>query len=92
VQVLIIGKPLDRDDLGILMCDGEREAAVHAPTIKQDGTGAALPVVAAFLRTGKPKVLAQGVKERRSGIDRKLVGCSIHLQSDRKIHSWCDSL
>jgi len=92
VQVSIIGKPLDGDELGILMRDGESEATVHAPAIKQNGAGAALPVVAAFLRAGEPKVLAKYVKERGSGIDGKLVGCSIYPQGDRKIHSWCDSL
>jgi hypothetical protein len=92
VQVLIIGEPLDRDNLGILMRDSEGEAAVHTPAIKQNSTGAALPVVAPFLRAGEPKVLAQCVKERRAGIDGKLVGCSIHPQGDRKIHGWCDSL
>jgi hypothetical protein len=92
VKVLTIGKPLDCDDLGILMCDRESEAAIHAPTIEQNGTGTALPMVAAFLRTGKPQVLAKYVKERRSGIDGKLMRCSIHPQSDGKIHTWCDSL
>ena len=34
VQVLIIGEPLDRNNPGILMRDGEGEAAVHASAIK----------------------------------------------------------
>jgi hypothetical protein len=92
VQVLTIGKPLDRDDLGILMRDGEGKAAVHAPTIKQHSTGATLPMVAAFLRASKPKVLAQRIKERGSGINGKLVGCSIHLEGNGNIHDWCYSL
>jgi hypothetical protein len=91
VQVSIIGKPLDRDDLGILMRDGESEATVHAPAIEQHGARAALPVVAALLRAGEPKVLAKYVKERGSGIDGQLVGYSIYPQVDGKIHSWCDS-
>jgi hypothetical protein len=92
VQVPIIGESLDRHDLGILMRDGKGEAAVHPPSIKQNSTGTALPMVTAFFRTSEPKMLTQCVKERRSGIDGKLVGCSIHLQGDRKIHNWCDSL
>jgi hypothetical protein len=91
VQVSIIGKPLDRDDLGILMRDGESETTVHASAVEQHGAGAALPVVAALLRAGEPKVLAKYVKERRSGIDGQLVDCSIYPQVDGKIHSWCDS-
>src|SRR5437763_2967192 len=74
VQVSIISKPLDRDDLGILMRDGEGKATVHAPAIKQNRTGPTLPVVTALLRTGEPKVLAKYVKERRPGIDGQLVG------------------
>src|SRR5947199_10002433 len=59
VQVLITGESLDRDDLGTLMCDGEGEATVHPPAIKQNGTGAALPMVAALLGTGESETLAQ---------------------------------
>jgi hypothetical protein len=69
VKILIVGKPLDRDNLGILMRDGKSKAAIHAPPIKQNGTRAALPMVAAFLRASKLKVLAKYVKERRSCID-----------------------
>src|SRR5437764_1248337 len=92
VQVLTTGKPLDRDDLGILMRDGEGKAAVHATTIKQHSTGATLPVVAAFLRTSELKVLAKRIKERGSGINGNLVGCSIHLEGNGIIHRWCFSL
>jgi len=69
VQVSIIGKPLDRDDLGILMRDSESETTVHAPAIEQNGAGATLPMVAALLRASEAKVLAKYVKERGSGID-----------------------
>jgi hypothetical protein len=73
VQVLIAGDPLDRDDLGTLMCDGESEATVYSPAIKQNGTGPALPVVTALLWTGESEMLAQRIQERRPGIDEKLV-------------------
>src|SRR5579859_7576080 len=62
VQILIIGKPLNGDDLGSLMRDGKSEATVRTPTIKQNCTGTALPVIAALLRTGEPKMLAQCIK------------------------------
>src|SRR6266516_568982 len=87
VQVLTICQPLDSDDLDILMRDGEREAAVGTPTIKQDGTGSALTVVAAFLGTSESETFAQQVQERRPGIDEKLMYCSIHLKGDLKFHS-----
>jgi hypothetical protein len=91
VQVLISSEPLDRDDLGILMCDSKGEAAIDTPAIKQNGTGTTLPMIAAFLWAGEPKVLAQRIQKRCAGIDGKLVCCSIHLQSDGKLHSWCNS-
>jgi len=91
VQVLITGESLDRDDLGTLMRDGESEATVHSPAIKQNGTGAALPVVTALLRTGESETLAQRVQERRPGIDEKLVRCPVYLEGDGKIHSRYDS-
>ncbi len=91
VQVLAVGKPLDRDDLGILMRDGKGKAAIDASAIKQHGTGPTLSMVTAFLCAGEPKVLAQRIQERGAGIDGKLVGCSIHLKSDGKIHMVCDS-
>src|SRR5262249_12070023 len=59
VQVLPVGKPLDRDDLGVLMGNGEAEATGDPPPIKQDGTGTALPMVTALLGAGKPETLAQ---------------------------------
>ena len=58
VKVLIIAESLDRDDLGTLMRDSESEATVYPPVIKQNGTGAALPVVTALLGTGESKTLA----------------------------------
>jgi len=46
---ITVGEPFDRDDLAVLVRDGEGEAAVGAPAVEQDGTGAALAVVAALL-------------------------------------------
>src|SRR5437868_5106878 len=73
MQVPIFGKPLDCDDFRILMRDGEGETTVCSPTIKQDGTGTALSVVAAFLWAGKPKVFTKYVQEGGSGIDCEMV-------------------
>jgi hypothetical protein len=87
VQVLIIGESLDRYDLGTLMRDGESEATVHPPAIKQNGTGAALPVVTTFLGTGEYETLAQRVQERRPGIDEKLARCPVNLENDLHVHS-----
>src|SRR6266516_3311793 len=92
VQVLTVCQPFDRHDQGVLMRDREREAAVHAPAIEQDSTGAALPMIAAFLGTSKPETFAQRIQECRPGIDGKLMYSSVHPQSDLNIHSSCVSL
>ncbi len=84
VQALAVGKPLDGDDLGVLVRDGEREAAIHAPAIEQDGTGTALPMVAALLGTGESETFAQRVQERRPDIDEKPVRCPVHAEGDLK--------
>jgi hypothetical protein len=91
VQILIIGESLDRDDLGTLMRDGESEATVYPPAIKQNGTGTALPMVAAFLGTGESEMLAQRIQERRSGINEKLVRRPVYLEGDLHVHSPCAS-
>jgi len=91
MQGLAICKPLDGDDLGVLVRDGEREAAVYTPAIEQDGTGTALTVVAAFLGTGESETFTQRVQERRPGIDDKPMRCPVHPQGDLKVHSQCAS-
>jgi hypothetical protein len=50
VQVPVPGEPIGRDDLGTVVGYSQREAAIGAPSVEQEGTCAALAVVAAFLR------------------------------------------
>jgi hypothetical protein len=52
VQVAGLAQPLDRQDLGALVHNGERQAGIDPPPIHQHGTGTALAVIAAFLATG----------------------------------------
>src|SRR5713226_3361121 len=87
MQGFAIYEPLNGDDLGVLMRDGEREATVDTPTIEQDGTGTALPVVTALLGTGESETFAQRIQERRPGIDEKPVRCPVHAEGDLKVHS-----
>ena len=82
----ICGQPLDGDDLGVLMRDGEGEAAIDAPPVEQDGAGAALPMVAALLGAGDSEPLAQRVQQRRAGIDGQPMRCPVHLQGNLKVH------
>ena len=41
-----------------IVCHGELEAGINAPPVHQHGAGAALPMVATFLRTGDVQTLA----------------------------------
>jgi hypothetical protein len=66
VRVPVPGESLGRDDLGPVVGDGQSETTVGAPPVEQYGTRAALAVVAALLRGGVPKSLAQRVEERRA--------------------------
>jgi len=87
MQVVAIRRqPIDSDDLGVLVRDGEGQAAIDAPAVEQDGAGAALPVVAALLGAGEAEPLAQRIQQRRARIDNQRVCCPVHLQGDLKVH------
>ena len=61
-------KALDRRDTSSLGLRRQREATQHALAIDMDGACAALPLVAALLRTGEIGMLAQGIEKRRAGV------------------------
>ena len=66
MQVVAIGRqPLDGDDLGVLVRDGEGQAAIDASAIEQDDAGSALPMIAALLGAGESEPLAQRIQQRR---------------------------
>ena len=62
----------DGRDLVALVHRGEAEARVDAAAVDVDGAGAALAVVAAFLRAGEVQMLAQAVEQRGARIDPTL--------------------
>jgi hypothetical protein len=72
--------------IGILMGDGERQAAVHASAVAQDGAGAALAVVASFLGSRHAQPLAQGIEYVGPGTNGKLACCPVYLQGNLQIH------
>jgi hypothetical protein len=48
---------------------GQAKTGVDAPAVDMDRARPSLTVVAALLGAGQVKVLAQGVQERRAGIE-----------------------
>ena len=58
VEVVAVGRQaFDGDDRGVLVRDGERQAAVDPTAVEQDRAGAALAVIAALLGAGDPQTL-----------------------------------
>src|SRR5260370_12884985 len=87
VQVVTVCRhPVNSDDLGVRMRDGERQAAVDPPPVEQDGAGTALPVVTALLRAGEALALAQCVQQGGPGVDGQMVCRSIDPEGDPNVH------
>jgi len=61
VQDAAYRQALGRDDFCSVMRHGQREAAVDALAVEQDGAGAALAMVAALLRAVDTETFPQGV-------------------------------
>jgi hypothetical protein len=66
-----VGQPFDRRHFAVHALPRQRQAGQHPPTVHVDRTGAALPLVAAFLGPGQPGVLPQGVEQRDPRFDRE---------------------
>jgi hypothetical protein len=62
----------------VLVGDSEREATVHLPTIEEDGTSTALPLVAIPLGASESATFAQHVQGRRPGINEKPMRWPVH--------------
>jgi hypothetical protein len=64
MQAIPARHAFDREDVGAVVTDRERQALIERASIDDDGAGAALPAVAALLGSGKIKAFAQDVQER----------------------------
>jgi hypothetical protein len=62
--------------------DSKREARIHAPTINVDRARPALTVVAALLRTGKLKSLAQRVEECGASVELQTARLAVDFERD----------
>jgi hypothetical protein len=81
-----VAKPLGGDDLRVLMCDRQCEAAERAAPIQKDRAGAAPPVVAALLRAGNPQPLLQRIQQCRPAVHGQAVLRTVHPERDLDIH------
>ena len=64
VEPVAVGEALDRQHVGAVQADGQRQAGIDAPPVDQHRAGAALAAVAALLGSGQVKTLAQQVEQR----------------------------
>jgi hypothetical protein len=74
------GETFDGGDPAGLLGNREDQAGQHPRSIKQNGTSAALTVVAAVLCPGEPNMIAYCLKERRSHVDCQDVNAAVHLK------------
>jgi hypothetical protein len=67
----------DRKDVGAVVTDRKRKARIDPSSLDDDRAGAALPPIAALLRSGQMKVLAKKIQERESRV----------VELDRSLHA-----
>jgi len=86
VEVTVgVGEALDRDHLGAFGLGGEHGAGLHGAAVEVDGTGAALPGIAANVGAGQAEVLAQEFGEQGGGIDIGVYRAAV--DGHRHVHS-----
>jgi hypothetical protein len=59
---------LDGKDVSAVVTDRKRKARIDPSTLDDDRAGAALPAIAALLRSGQMQVFAKKIEERDSGV------------------------
>ena len=67
--VIVEGRRINSCLTLAVMHEGEREAGVHAPPVHVHGAGAALTVIATFLRAGEFELFSQTVEQSHARID-----------------------
>ena len=77
MQASPVRHAFDREDVGAVVADRERQARIDPASVDEDGAGAALPAVAALLGAGQMKAFAQQVEQRDPGV----------VERDRPLHA-----
>jgi hypothetical protein len=58
----------DGQNIGAIMADGKRETGIDPPPVDNDGAGAALAAVTAFLGSGQMQAFAKEIEQRDTRI------------------------
>jgi hypothetical protein len=72
MQVALARQPFNRFQRRSFGLNGQHDAAIHRHAVHQHGAGAAVAVVAAFLRSGQPQLVAENFQETLPGFAKKL--------------------
>src|SRR5664279_3801705 len=89
VQATLGSHALDRDDDATVGLDGQDGARFDCVPVQPDGARAALAGVAAHVGPGQAQVLADGMDQDLSGLERELMGDSVDRQPDLLSHLAC---
>ena len=91
MEPVALGKTLDGQHLGAVQAHRQRKAGIDAPPVDQHRAGAALAAVAALLRSGQDKPLAQKVEQRHPRVlERDVLAVAIDRQADGQSHVRSD--
>jgi hypothetical protein len=81
-RAVLAGEPFDGCDLLTGALHEERQAAVHALAVDEDGAGPAGAFVAALLDAGELGLLAQPVEHGNTVLDGDRVRLAVHAKAD----------
>src|SRR5262249_5810071 len=86
-ELAVGAEALDRLNRGAVGLDRQHHAALQKRPVDDHRAGAAVAGIAADVRAGEVKVVAEKVDEQAPGLDLSLVGRAVHLDADRRL---CD--
>src|SRR5689334_15928106 len=84
---------LDREDVGTVMTNRQRQARSDPPPIHQHSAGAALSAVASFLRSDQVETLTQKIEQRDARVgELEITPLAIDDEADGKVHAMIRSM
>src|SRR5215470_16575127 len=81
-EAFVLRQAFDRHDLAALGLYRQHQAAAHGLAIEEYSAGSANPVLAADMRTRKPQMMTQAIRERQARLDRNFDVASVHLKAN----------